>query len=58
MDWEGAPRYTSKAFRKGATQELLKHGPTTAAIKSSGAWLVSGYGSYIDLEFDKAQKNI
>ena len=40
----------------GGTQELLHHGSTIAVIKSSGAWSGSGYGGYIDLEFDKAQK--
>ena len=54
MDMEAACRYTSKAFRRGASQELLQHGPTIAAIKSSSAWMGSGYGSYIGLEFAKA----
>ena len=53
---EDARRYTSKAFRGGAAQELLQRGSTIAVIKSSGAWMGSGYGSYIDLEFDKARK--
>ena len=35
MDLKDAPRYTSKAFRMGAAQELLQHGSTIAAIKSS-----------------------
>ena len=56
MDVKDAPRYTSKAFRRWVAQELLQHGSTIAVVKSSGAWSGSGYGSYIDLEFDKAQK--
>ena len=56
MDMEDARRYASKAFRSGESKELLQHGSTIAAIKSSCAWIVSGYGSYIDLEFDEAQE--
>ena len=56
MGMKAAFRYTSKDFRRGAPQELLQHGSTISLIKSSGDWIGSGYGSYIDLEFDKAQK--
>ena len=52
MDTKDAPRYTSKAFRRGASQKLLQHGSSIAAIKSSGEWSGSGFGSYIYLEFD------
>ena len=45
--------YTSKALRRGATQELIRTGRNLAAIKVSGAWVGGGFKSYIDLEFDK-----
>ena len=56
MNIKDACRYTSKAFRRGVSPELLQRGSAIAVVKSSGAWLGSGYGSYIDLEFDKARK--
>ena len=56
MGWKDASRFTSNAFRRGSTQELFSHWSTISVIKSAGAWLGAGYGSYIDLEFDKAHK--
>ena len=42
--------YTSKAFRRGATQELLQTRNTLEAIRGAGGWWVSGFRSYVDLE--------
>ena len=44
--------YTSKAFRRGATQELLQGGNSLDVIKGSGGWAGSGFRSYVDLEMD------
>ena len=54
LDFKDAHRYTSKALRRGATQELTQKGETLEIIKGSGAWIGGGFRSYIDLEFDKA----
>ena len=56
MNMRGASRYTSKASGRVASQELLRRGSNIAVIKSSRAWLGSGFGSYIDLEFDREEK--
>ena len=56
MKFHNAHRYTSKAFRHGATQEILQPGGTLEVIKSSGAWLGNGYRSYVDLEYTRARQ--
>ena len=56
MEFKDARRYAPKAFRRGASQELLQYGPSIDVIKSAWAWLGAGFGSYIDLEFDKDRK--
>ena len=53
LKFQNAHMYTSKAFRRGATQELLQTGETLEVIKGSGTWVGNGSRSYIDLEFDK-----
>ena len=56
MDVKDACRRKSNVFRRGDPQELLQHGSSIAVIRSSGAWLGSGFGSYVDVEFDKERK--
>ena len=46
--------YTSKAFRRGATQELIQTGNALDVIKGSGGWQGSGIRSYGDLEVENA----
>ena len=47
--------YTSKAFRRGATQELLTSGYSLEVIKGSGGWNGAGsFKSYVDLEMDSS----
>lgn len=53
LKFHNAHSYTSKALRRDATQELLQTGETLEIIKAPGAWVGSGYRSYIGLEFDK-----
>ena len=56
MSSPNAHRYTSNAFRRGDTQELLQSGGTIEIIKSPGAWIGNGFRSYIDLEFNKTRQ--
>ena len=56
MGFKDATLYNSKVPRRGPTQELLQNGSSIACIKSSGSWIWSGFGSYIDLEFDRSLK--
>ena len=56
MAFPNGHRYTSKAIRRGATQELTETGKLLQAIKGSGGWVGGGFRSYIDLEFDKTLK--
>ena len=53
LKFKDAHKYTSKALRRGATQELPQTGETLEVIKGSGAWVGNGFKGYIDLEFDK-----
>ena len=54
IGFPGGEKFTSKAFRRGATQELLLAGNTLEVIKGSGGWWGSGFRSYVDLEMDNA----
>ena len=56
LNFPNGHRYTSKAIRRGATQELTETGKMMQVIKGSGAWVGDGFLSYIDLEFDKTLK--
>ena len=47
-------RYSSHAFRRGATQEIKDSGSTLSIIIKSGTWTHSGYRSYLDLQADFA----
>ena len=47
-------KFTSKAFRRGATQELLMTGNSLEVIKGSGGCWGSSFRSYVDLEMDHA----
>ena len=49
-------KYTSKAFRRGSTQELLQTGNSLEVIKGAGGWAGSGFRSYVDLEMDTSFK--
>ena len=54
IGFKDGPKYTSKAFRRGATQELLTTGNSLEVIKGSGGWWGSGFRSYVDIEMDHA----
>ena len=47
-------KYSSRAFRRGATQEIKDSGPTLALIIQSGTWTRAGYKSYLGLQADYA----
>ena len=49
-----AHKYSSHAFRKGATQEILASGSTFATILGSGTWTSGGFRNYLDLQCDEA----
>ena len=46
--------YSSRAFRRGATQAILASGSTLSAILTSGTWTAAGYRSYIDTQREEA----
>ena len=48
-----ARKFTSKAFHRGAANELLTTGNSLEVIKGSGCWWGSSFRSYVDLEMDK-----
>ena len=54
IGFEDGSQFTSKAFRRGATQELLTTGNSLEVIKGSGGWLGPGFRSYVDLGMDSA----
>ena len=54
IGFDGGSQFTSKAFRRGATQELLTTGNSLDAVKGSGGWLGPGFRSYVDLGMDSA----
>ena len=56
MNFPDAHLYTSKAFRRGCTQEILQSGGTTDVIKASGAWQGNGFRSYLDFEFHRSRQ--
>ena len=56
MNVPNAHRYTSKAFRRGTTQEIRQSGWTIDVIKSSGAWLGNGFRSYVSFEFNRSRQ--
>ena len=56
INFPNGHRYTSKAIRRGATQELTETGELPQSIKGPGAWVGDGFLSYIDVEFDKTLK--
>ena len=47
-----AARYSSHAFRRGATQELKEAGSPWSAIAASGVWHSTSFRGYIDLSRD------
>ena len=47
-------KFTSNAFRRGATQELLTSGNSLDVIKGSGGWWGSGFRSYVDVAMGHA----
>ena len=49
-----AHKYTSKAFRRWDTQELLMTGNSLEVIKGPGGWWGSGLRSYVGLEMGRA----
>ena len=54
LRFQDAHKFTSKAFRRGATQELLMTGNSLEVVKGSGGWWGSGFRSYVDIEMDHA----
>ena len=49
-----ARKFTSKAFRRGATQELLTTGNSLEVVKNSWGCRGPGFSSYVDIAMDKA----
>ena len=47
-------KYSSHAFRRGATQEIFASGSTLATIAKSGGWSAGGFRGYLDLQADEA----
>ena len=61
LKFADAQNFTSKAFRRGATQEILQAGNNLETLKGSGGWAGSGFLPYVDTEIAsafKAQKMI
>ena len=56
MSFPDVHRYTSKASRRGATQEILHPWGTIEVTKSPGAWICNGFRSYVDFEFNRPRK--
>ena len=54
LNYVDGHRYSSHAFRRGATQEIFNSGYTFATILKSGMWNAAGYKSYLDLHADEA----
>ena len=54
MGYPDGPKYSSHAFRRGATQEINDSGSTLALIITSGTWAHAGYKAYLDLQADFA----
>ena len=54
MGYPDGPKYSSHAFRRGATQEIKDSGSTLALIITSGTWTHAGYKAYLDLQADFA----
>ena len=48
------PKFSSHAFRRGATQEIKDSGSTLSVIIQSGTWTHAGYRAYLDLQADYA----
>ena len=54
IGFEDGSQFTFKAFRRGATQELLTTGNSLEVVKGSGGWLGPGFRSYVDLGMGSA----
>ena len=54
LGYPDGPKYSSHAFRRGATQEIKDCGSTLALIIKSGTWTHSGYKAYLGLQADFA----
>ena len=54
MGYRDGPKFSSHAFRRGATQEIKDSGSTLSVIIKSGTWTHAGYKSYLDLQADYA----
>ena len=54
LDYDRGHKYSSHAFRRGATEEIKNSGSTFATIITSGGWTAAGYKSYLDLQADEA----
>ena len=52
--FDRAQEYSSKAFRRGATNEISETGSTLAAVITSGGWAAADYKSYLDMQMDEA----
>ena len=54
LGYEQGRKYSSHAFRRGATEEIKDSGSTFATIIKSGTWTAAGFKSYLDLQRDEA----
>ena len=49
----GGQRFSAHCFRRGAANELLRSGPSLAAIMKAGGWTSGGYRVYLDLHAEE-----
>ena len=54
LEYVFGPKFSPRAFRRGAKQEINDIGSTLSAIIQPGDWAHSGYRAYLDLQADYA----
>ena len=54
LEYDQGRRFSSHAFRKGATDEIKNSGSALATILTSGVWSSGGFRGYLDLHADEA----
>ena len=54
LGFDQGGKYSSHAFRRGATNEVKSCGSTLATILKTGTWTSASYKNYLDLQADEA----
>ena len=54
LKFDQGGKYSSHAFRRGATNEVKSCGSTLATILKTGTWTSASYKNYLDLQADEA----